>query len=33
MVNHERRRGAMVVALSGELDHRRADHFAGTESS
>ncbi len=27
MVNHERRRGAMVVALSGELDHRRADQL------
>lgn len=27
MVNHERRRGAMVVALSGELDHSRADQL------
>ena len=27
MVNHERRRSAMVVALSGELDHRRADQL------
>ncbi len=27
MISHERRRGAMVVALSGELDHRRADQL------
>ena len=27
MVNHEKRRGSMVVALSGELDHRRADQL------
>ena len=27
MVNHERRRGAMVLSLSGELDHRRADQL------
>ena len=27
MINHERRRGAMVVSLSGELDHRRADQL------
>lgn len=27
MINHERRRGAMVVTLAGELDHRRADQL------
>ena len=27
MINHEKKRGAMVVALSGELDHRRADQL------
>ena len=27
MINHERRRGAVVVALTGDLDHRRADQI------
>lgn len=27
MISHEKKRGAMVVTLSGELDHRRADQL------